>query len=215
MSKLYGQSEAKLKLLFEEAIINSPSVILIDKLETLSKSNDSSDLERRIISTLQNLFDLLKSTKHKGVAIIGTTSNLNSVDGNLRRPGRYVDLSNHILKLILLPFLCMNFKFRFDYEIELSVPNELQRKDILTKQLLHIKQDIHEEQIAAITHRAQGFVGADLLAVVNRALTEAAINNENLTYKHLCTAISQVKPSAIKEVLVQVPNVCVCGFIIT
>lgn len=50
-------------------------------------------------------------------------------------------------------------------------------------------------------------MGADLLAVVNRAVTEAAVNNENISYKHLCTALTQVKPSAIKEVLVQVPNV--------
>lgn len=90
LSKIYGQSESKLKLFFEEAIINSPSVILIDKLETLSKSNDSSDLERRINNTLQTLFDLIKSSKHKGVAIIGTTSNLSSIDGNLRRAGRCV-----------------------------------------------------------------------------------------------------------------------------
>lgn len=88
LSKIYGQSESKLKLFFEEAIINSPSIILIDKLETLNKSSDSSDLERRIANTLQTLFDLLKSSKHNGVAIISTTSNLNSVDGNLRRPGR-------------------------------------------------------------------------------------------------------------------------------
>lgn len=99
------------------------------------------------------------------------------------------------------------FKLRFDYEIELPVPNEIHRKDILIKQLSHIKQEISEEEIVSIAHRAQGFVGADLLAVVNRALTEAAINNINVSYKHLCTAVSQVKPSAIKEVLVQVPNV--------
>lgn len=91
LSKIYGESEAKLKLFFEEAVINSPSVILIDRLETLSKTNDSSDLERRIINTLQSLFDMLKSTKHNGVAIIGTTSNLSSVDSNLRRPGRLVN----------------------------------------------------------------------------------------------------------------------------
>lgn len=96
---------------------------------------------------------------------------------------------------------------RFDYEIELPVPNELQRKDILTKQLSLIQQEISEEEIISIAYRAQGFVGADLLAVVNRAQTEAAINNENITYKHMCTAITQVKPSAIKEVMVQVPNV--------
>lgn len=99
------------------------------------------------------------------------------------------------------------YECRFDYEIELSVPNELQRTDILAKQLSPIQQDISGEEIATIAYRAQGFVGADLLAVVNRALTEAAINNENITYKHLCSAITQVKPSAIKEVLVQVPNV--------
>lgn len=97
LSKVYGQSEARLKLFFEEAIINSPSVILIDKLETLSKSNDSSDLERRIINTLQSLFDTLKSTQHSGIAVIGTTSNLSSVDNNLRRPGRFVNLTSYIM----------------------------------------------------------------------------------------------------------------------
>jgi SpoVK/Ycf46/Vps4 family AAA+-type ATPase len=85
----------------------------------------------------------------------------------------------------------------------------LQRKDILTKLLSPIQQELSEEEITSIAYRAQGFVGADLLAVVNRALTEAAINNENATYKHMCTAITQVKPSAIKEVMVQVPNVSI------
>jgi len=87
------------------------------------------------------------------------------------------------------------------------VPNEIQRKDILIKQLSHIQQELSDEQIISIAYRAQGFVGADLLAVVNRAQTEAAINNENVTYRHMCSAITQVKPSAIKEVMVQVPNV--------
>jgi len=100
LSKVYGQSEAKLKLFFGEAIINSPSVILIDKVETLSKSSNLTDLERRITNTLQALFDLLKSTKHNGIAIIGTTSNLGSIDNNLRRPGRYVNLSSYILQLM-------------------------------------------------------------------------------------------------------------------
>jgi len=112
------------------------------------------------------------------------------------------------MNLIFFYPYCYNFsKFRFDYEIELPVPNELQRRDILTKQLSVIQQKISEEEITSLAFKAQGFVGADLLAVVNRALTEAAINNENVTYKHMCTAITQVKPSAIKEVMVQVPNV--------
>lgn len=105
--------------------------------------------------------------------------------------------------------LLLHLKFRFDYEIELPVPNELQRVDILTKQLSHINQNISKEEIVSMAYRTQGFVGADLLAVVNRALTEAAIDDENVNYKHLCTAITQVKPSAIKEVLVQIPNVSV------
>jgi len=77
---------------------------------------------------------------------------------------------------------------------------------------LHIKHNISQEELDSIAHKAQGFVGADLLAIVNRALTEAAVNEENIIYKHLCIAVTQVKPSAIKEVLVQVPNV---SFIIT
>lgn len=91
LSKIYGQSEAKLKLLFEEAIVNSPSVILIDKIEILSRSKDSSELDRRITNTLNILFDSLKYTKHKGIAILATTSNLSNVDANLRKPGRYVN----------------------------------------------------------------------------------------------------------------------------
>lgn len=67
--------------------------------------------------------------------------------------------------------------------------------------------EISEEDITSIAYQAQGFVGADLLAVVNRAITETAINNENIAYNHLSAALTQVKPSAIKEVLVQVPNV--------
>lgn len=124
-----------------------------------------------------------------------------------------LNLSSNILTFVLIN-TCIIFqksiydiKFRFDYEIEVPVPNELQRKDILTKQLSEINNNVTEEEIDLIAHRAQGFVGADLLAVVNRAHSEVAIKVENLTYKHLCTALTQVKPSAIKEVLVQVPNV--------
>ncbi|XP_050542407.1 ribosome biogenesis protein SPATA5-like [Daktulosphaira vitifoliae] len=184
LSKVYGQSEARLKRCFEEAIVNSPSVILIDQVDTFSISNNPTDLERRIINTMQSLFDLLKTVKHNGIAVLGTTRSLELVDGNLRRPGR------------------------FDYEVEVPVPNELQRKDILKCQLSHIKHNVIESDITDIAYKAQGFVGADLLAVVNRSVTEAAINDEEfVSYKHLCIAINQVKPSAIKEVLVQVPNV--------
>lgn len=98
--------------------------------------------------------------------------------------------------------------FRFDYEVEVPVPNEPQRKEILKCQLSHVKHNVIESEITDIAYKAQGFVGADLLAVVMRSVTETSINNEEyVSYKHLCTAINQVKPSAIKEVLVQVPNV--------
>ncbi|XP_050423039.1 ribosome biogenesis protein SPATA5 [Adelges cooleyi] len=184
LSKVYGQSEARLKQCFEEALMNSPSVIVIDKLETFSQSSNPTDLERRIINTLQSLFDLLKMAKHEGVAVLGTTSTLDLVDSNLRRPGR------------------------FDYEIDVPVPNEVQRKDILSRQLAHVKHKVTESDVVDIAYKAQGFVGADLLAVVNRSVTEAAVNNEEyVTCKHLGVAVNQVKPSAIKEVLVQVPNV--------
>jgi len=122
-----------------------------------------------------------------------------------------IDLISYGLKFFIIidiiQKVIFDLKFRFDYEIELPVPNELQRKDILTKQLSHIKQAISDDEIISIAYRAQGFVGADLLAVVNRAQTEASINNENVTYRHICSALTQVKPSAIKEVMVQVPNV--------
>lgn len=100
VNKFYGESEAKLKSFFEEAIINSPSVILIDNVETLSSSKNSSELDKRISNTLQILFDTLKYAKHKGIAVLGTTSNLSYVDANLRKPGRYVNLVSNFINFI-------------------------------------------------------------------------------------------------------------------
>lgn len=101
LSKVYGETEARLKQCFEDALVNSPSIILIDQVDTFSLSNNPTDLERRIINTMQSLFDMLKITKHNGVAILGTTRNLELVDGNLRRPGRYQCII-HIYYVMLL-----------------------------------------------------------------------------------------------------------------
>ena len=106
-----------------------------------------------------------------------------------------------IIMIDIIQKVIFDLKFRFDYEIELPVPNELQRKDILTKQLSHIEQEISEDEIISIAHRAQGFVGADLLAVVNRAQTEASINNENVTIAMTSRTAVQIATSLFAELL--------------
>ena len=137
MSKFYGESEERLRDTFKQAQDNAPSIIFIDELDSIAPKRDevSGDVEKRIVSQLLTLMDGLEARGK--VVVIGATNRVNSIDPALRRPGR------------------------FDREIEIGIPDEEGRLDILHIHTrgMPLTDDVKLEYSAKITH---GFVGADL-----------------------------------------------------
>ncbi|MBT4717220.1 CDC48 family AAA ATPase [Candidatus Woesearchaeota archaeon] len=201
MSKYYGQSEENLRKKFEEAEKESPSIIFIDEIDAIAPKREESkgEVERRVVAQLLSLMDGLVSRGK--VVVIAATNIPNAIDPALRRPGR------------------------FDREIVIGVPNRDGRVNILKihTRNMPLSKDVDLEAIADITH---GFVGADLESVAKEAAMivlrkifpdlklneEEAISEETLkklqiTQADLFDALKTVKPSALREVLIEIPNV--------
>ncbi len=200
MSKFYGESEERLRDTFKQAQENSPSIIFIDEIDSIAPKREdvSGDVEKRVVSQLLTLMDGLQSRGK--VVVIGATNRPDALDPALRRPGR------------------------FDREIEIGIPDERGRLDILEIHTrgMPLTEDVNLISIARITH---GFVGADLEAVCREAamrslrgvlpeinLEESKIPIETLskikiTRQDFEQALKDVQPSALREVYVQRPNV--------
>jgi len=201
MSKYYGQSEENLRKKFEEAEKNGPSIIFIDEIDAIASKREESkgEVERRVVAQLLALMDGLKSRGK--VVVIAATNIPNSLDPALRRPGR------------------------FDRELEIGVPQKEGRENILKIHTRNMPMDktVNIKKLAEVTH---GFVGADLSAlakeaamiVLRRVLPNLKIEGEeaipeevlvklNLTQKDFKEALKVVRPSAMREVLIEVPNV--------
>jgi len=200
MSKLAGESESNLRKAFEEAEKNSPAIIFIDEIDSIAPKREKTqgEVERRIVSQLLTLMDGLKSRAH--VIVIGATNRPNSIDPALRRFGR------------------------FDREIDIGIPDTTGRLEILRIHTKNMKLDeaVDLESIAAETH---GYVGADLAALCTEAalqcirekmdvidLEDETISAEILesmavTQEHFRTALGTSNPSALRETVVEVPNV--------
>ncbi|KAF7021813.1 hypothetical protein CFC21_034704 [Triticum aestivum] len=146
MSKMAGESESNLRKAFEEAEKNAPSIIFIDEIDSISPNREKthSEVERRIVSQLLTLMDGMKVHAH--VIVMGATNRPNSIDPALRRFGR------------------------FDREIDIGMPDEVGRLEVLRIHTKNMKLDldVNLEVIAKDTH---GYVGADLAALY----TEAAL----------------------------------------
>ncbi|MDP3758534.1 MAG: AAA family ATPase, partial [Candidatus Daviesbacteria bacterium] len=144
MSKFYGESEKKIRDIFENAEKNAPSIIFIDELDAIAPKREdvSGEVERRVVSQLLTMMDGLKSRGK--VVVIGATNRPNSIDSALRRPGR------------------------FDREIEINVPSKEGRLSILKIHTrgMPLTKDVNLENLAAVTH---GFVGADLESLAKEA----------------------------------------------
>ncbi|XP_075229276.1 ATPase family gene 2 protein homolog A isoform X2 [Lycorma delicatula] len=178
--KFYGEAESRLKLLFKEALTNSPSVIIFDDIDTVCPKHGGSDQERRVLATLLASLDSLGG---HDVFIIATTSQIDIIDPALRRPGR------------------------FDREIELPIPSLADREKILSK-MLRSQPHVNEETIREVASISHGYVGADLCAVVAQAFSRATkCDNNTITSDAFNWALMQIKPSAMREVLVEVPNI--------
>jgi transitional endoplasmic reticulum ATPase len=200
MGKFYGESEERIREIFTQAEENSPSIIFIDEIDSIAPKRDevSGELEKRIVSQLLTLMDGMKSRGK--VVVIAATNRPDSIDPALRRPGR------------------------FDREIEIGIPDAEGRFDILSIHTrgMPIDEKVDLKQISKTTH---GFVGADLEVLAKEAamrslrkilpeidLDEDKISSEILQKIQISSddfkdALKEVKPSALREVQVQTPNV--------
>ena len=200
MGKFYGESEQRLREIFKQAEENAPSIIFIDEIDSIAPKRDevTGDVEKRIVSQLLSLMDGMK--KRGKVVVIAATNRPDSIDLALRRPGR------------------------FDREIEIGIPDDKGRLEILTIHTrgMPLEEKVDLEKISKITH---GFVGADLEALgkeaamrsLRRVLPEIDLDQDKIssevlqkikiTSEDFREALKEVRPSALREVLVQIPNV--------
>jgi transitional endoplasmic reticulum ATPase len=200
MSKFYGESEERLREVFKEAEENAPSIIFIDEIDSIAPKREevTGDVEKRVVSQLLTLMDGIKSRGK--LVVIGATNRPNAIDPALRRPGR------------------------FDREIEIGIPDEQGRLDILQIHTrgMPLTEDVDLASIARVTH---GFVGADLEALSKEAAMRSLrrilpeinleepkipveiLNKIKVTKQDFEEALRDVQPSAMREVLVQRPNV--------
>ena len=204
MSKYYGQSEERLREKFEEAQKNAPSVLFIDELDSIAPKREevTGEVERRVVAQLLTLMDGLSGRGQ--VIVIGATNRDEAIDPALRRPGR------------------------FDREIEIGVPDRDGRKEILQ---IHTRgmpiEGAEEERDALLSELSDvtyGFVGADLAALAREAAMKALrrylpeidldkpIPAETLEKMRVIpddfkSALKEVEPSAMREVLVEIPRI--------
>ena len=200
MSKYYGESEEKLRNVFEQAEKNAPSIIFIDEIDSIAPKREevSGEVERRIVAQLLSLMDGLKSRGK--VVVIGATNRVNAIDPALRRPGR------------------------FDRELEIGVPDREGRLEILQIHTrgMPLAKDVNLEKLADISH---GFVGADLQSLskeagmrsLRRILPNLDLSSESIpsdtlrkiivTMTDFMDVIKEMEPSAMREVFVEVPDI--------
>jgi transitional endoplasmic reticulum ATPase len=200
MSKFYGESEKKVREIFDEAEKNAPSIVFIDEIDAIAPKREDAvgEVEKRVVSQLLTMMDGLK-TRGK-VVVIGATNRPDSLDPALRRPGR------------------------FDREIEVGVPDKKGRLQILKIHTrgMPLTKDVDIDEIAAKTH---GFVGADIsalakeaaMAVLRRNINDFNLEEDNaipeellaklkITKQDFDDALKTVRPSAMREVMVETPT---------
>ena len=200
MSKMAGEAESNLRKAFEEAEKNSPAIIFIDELDSIAPKRDKvhGEVERRVVSQLLTLMDGLKARGQ--VIVIAATNRPNSIDQALRRFGR------------------------FDREIDIGVPDEIGRMEILRIHTRNMKlaEDVELQGIAKETH---GFVGADMaqlctesalqcirekmdiIDVEDEKIDAAVLDAMAVTQEHFKFAMGQCNPASLRETVVEVPNV--------
>ncbi|MGO9644249.1 MAG: CDC48 family AAA ATPase [Candidatus Bathyarchaeia archaeon] len=199
VSKFYGESEERLRDIFKQAQENAPSIIMIDEIDSIAPKREevTGDVEKRIVAQLLSLMDGMQARGK--VVVIGITNRVNALDPALRRPGR------------------------FDREIEIGVPGRAARLEVLQIHTrgMPLEKEVNLESLA---DRAHGFVGADLEALckeaamraLRRILPEVNLEAESIPatvlsklvvgMKDFEEALKDVQPSALREVLVEIPN---------
>jgi len=200
MSKMAGESESNLRKAFEEAEKNAPSIIFIDEIDSIAPKRDKTngEVERRVVSQLLTLMDGMKARSN--IVVMAATNRPNSIDPALRRFGR------------------------FDREVDIGIPDATGRLEILRIHTKNMKlmDDVDLEKIASETH---GYVGSDVASLCSEAamqqirekmdlidLDEDTIDAEVLdslgvTMDNFRFALGVSNPSALRETVVEIPNV--------
>jgi len=200
MSKFYGESEARLREIFQQAQQNAPSIIFIDELDAIAPKREevTGEVERRVVAQLLALMDGLAARGN--VIVIGATNRPDALDPALRRPGR------------------------FDREIEIGVPDKQARYEILQIHTrgMPLAEDVDLKKLAEITH---GYTGADLAALcretamkaLRRYLPEINLEEERIPpsvlekmevrMEDFLNAYKEITPTAMREVYIEVPTV--------
>jgi len=200
MSKFYGESEQRLREIFEDAKKHAPAIIFIDEIDAIAPKRDEviGEVERRVVAQLLTLMDGLESRGN--IIVIAATNRPNAVDPALRRPGR------------------------FDREIEIPLPDKQGRLEILQihTRNMPLAKDVNLVKLAEMTH---GYTGADLAALVREAAMNALrrylpkidLNQERIppeildemvvTFDDFMKAFKEIVPSGLREIYVEVPEV--------
>lgn len=202
MGKFYGESEGRLREVFEDAGSHAPAILFIDEIDAIAPKREDmggeKQVERRVVAQLLALMDGLESRGQ--VIVIGATNIPNILDPALRRPGR------------------------FDREITIGIPDRNARKEILEVHTrgMPLAKDVNLEKLAEITY---GFVGADLEALAREAamctlrdlmpaiefekkfIPYEKLSTLEVAFEHFREALKEVEPSALREVFAEIPNV--------
>jgi transitional endoplasmic reticulum ATPase len=200
MGRFYGESEQRLREIFQQAQAQSPSIIFIDEIDSIAPKREevTGEVERRVVAQLLTLLDGLEPRQN--VVVIGATNRVDALDEALRRPGR------------------------FDREIVIGVPDQTGRREVLAihSRGMPLNPDVNLDELARITF---GFVGADMTALAREAAMETLRRHlpeinaaggeipESLLVKlevkrdDFMAAIKRVQPSALREIMIEAPDV--------
>jgi transitional endoplasmic reticulum ATPase len=204
MSKFYGESEQRLREIFDDADKNAPSIIFIDEIDAIAPKREevTGEVEKRVVSQLLTLMDGIKGRGR--IVVIGATNRPDAVDPALRRPGR------------------------FDREIEIRPPDTKARKEILQVHTrnMPVAEDVNLDVIAEMTN---GYTGADIAALAKEAamhalrrfintgdrkklleqekLSPEVLKELKVTMEDFMNAMKFVQPTLLREVYVEVPRV--------
>jgi transitional endoplasmic reticulum ATPase len=186
VSKYKGESEERLREIFDQAAENAPAIVFFDELDAIAGERDEdADMENRVVAQLLTLMDGLEA--RGDVVVVGATNRVDAIDPALRRGGR------------------------FDREVEIGAPDEGGRREVLDVHTrgMPLADDVDLDRLAARTH---GFVGADLAALAQEAAMNALRDRENreelrVTRADFEAAMAAVEPSAMREYVAETPTV--------
>lgn len=178
-SRYYGETEANLTVSFQKVKENYPALtlVIVEDIHNLCPKSDNSDIGRRVTSSFITLMDQLPTN----ALIIATTNQLENLSASLRRSGR------------------------MDYEIEISVPSPAARNEILHALLMkHGVNTLSEQEISELGLETHGYTGADLESLITKTLCST---KARVSYGDLVQHLTVVKPSAMREIQIESPNI--------